>query len=516
MNRPLLKYSKLVDLKYKIILYMSFILLCSLVGFIYGYIIPLVPMGTIKMMMLPIFFIALVGIWAMPEKDEFLENKVRFGFFIFLMFWCMWPEYLSLIKLPGDPWMSPQRILIYILLLMSLIMFSVSKSSKNTLYNNFINNRMIFILVLVFMFASLISIFFSKTIEFSTTYFIKDLMFNFLVFFIASTLITKEEHLKVIFKICIFSAIILSLMAFYENSLNQTIWAHHLPRGMFAANEEVQKILTPMFRFGDYRVKGSSLTSLEYAELLSYILPMCLYYFLENKNTFIKFMMVIAIVLIFYAIVVSRSRLGLVGAIVSISNYSFIISIRYWRLNKHSLIGPALLVMYPAGLIAFGLLIGFSTTLSSMILGGSGHAGSTNARPEMWIKGLPMVAERPFFGYGLNMGASTLNYTTQGGFLTIDTFILQIMLETGLIGGVAFVLIFLFGSFQTSKVYINSKSDDGFGKMGAAIASILLAFIVIKIVLSQRSNHPLLFLLLGVITNYYVTTYKNKDAKLTT
>lgn len=508
MDNPLVKYSKLKNIRNRIFLYSFFVILCSIVGIIYGLYLPLVPMSTVKMMLLPILLIGLIGIWMMPERETFFENKTRVIFYVFLLFWCLWPEYLSLVELPGDPWMSPQRVLIYIILIMALLMYSVSINAKQRLGNSYKENKAIFIIVLVFMLASFVSIFFSANMELSTTYLIKDLMFNFLVFFLAATLIHKEEHLKTIFKICIFSAIVLSLMAFYENSLNQTIWSYHLPRNFFAGGEEMQKILSPKFRFGDYRVKGSSLTSLEYAELLSYILPMCLYYFLDNKNKAIKSLMILVMILMFYAIIVSRSRLGLVGAIIGISSYSFLISIRTWQINKQSLTGAALMTLYPAGISTLGFLIASSQTLTNMILGSSGHAASTNARPEQWAKGLPMIAERPFFGYGLNMGATTLDYRTPGGTLTIDTYLLQIMIETGILGGLAFVSIFILGGIKAAKHYSNSQIDDGFAKMGAAIASILLSFIVIKLVLSQRGNHPLLFLLLGSMANFYLLTDK--------
>lgn len=510
MNKPLLKYSNLVNTRSKIVLYVSFIVLCSTVGIVYGLYLPLVPMSTVKMMLLPILILGLIGIWMMPEKEKFLENKLRAGLYTFLAFWCVWPPYLSLIKLPGDPWMSPQRILIYILLIISFLMFSVSRDAKTKLHDNYRNNKVIFLATLIFMFTSLISVFFSNDLNISITAFVKDMLFNFLVFFIAATIISHEKYLKMIFLICIFSALILGLMGIYENTLNQTIWSFHLPMSLFANTEDVQKILTPKFRFGDYRVKGSSLTSLEYAELLSYVLPMCLYYLLENKNKFFKIFILLLIFIMIYAIIVSRSRLGLVGALISLSSYSLLISIRNWHIYRHSLVGAAMMTLYPAGLAVMGILIALSTTLTNMIFGSSssGHIDSTQARFDQWSMGLSLIAERPIFGYGLNMGASTLNYRTPGGTLTIDSFILSITLETGIIGGLAFILLFIAGSFKAAKVYILSGEKSQFTRMAGAVASILLTFLIIKGVLSQRYNHVLLFMLLGIVTSYRI--HKNK------
>lgn len=445
----------------------------------------------------------------MPERNEFLEGKTLAGLYIFLFFWMVWPPYLSLIKLPGDPWISPQRIIIYILLALVMIMFSVSRKAKRILSDNYTDNRGMFIALLFLIFASFMNIFFSKNIVMSSNEFIKGAMFNFLVFFIAATLIYDKKRLHTVFLICIFCALTLGIMSFYETTLSQTIWSYHLPRSAFANSENIQTILTPKFRDGFFRVKVSSLTSLEYAELLAYTIPMCLYFLLDKKGKIIRSLMIITILVIIYAIVVSRSRLGLVGAIVGISNYSYLFTLRLNYLNKGSLLGPALLTLYPAGLVALGVLITSSTTLSNMILGGGGQVGSTNARYDMWAKGLPLIASRPIFGYGLNQGAGVLNYRSPSGVLTIDSYILSLILDTGLIGGFSFIMIFLFGSIKTSKAYIHATEDDEFGKMAAALSSIFLAFLIIKIVLSQDYNHTLLFILLGIATHYRLKNPKS-------
>lgn len=502
MSKPLVKYSILARKSRKIALYVFIAFLAVILSGMFGLYMPILPTSSIKFILLPIFILALIGIWIMPERHEFLEDKTRIGLYIFLGLWMVWPDYISLIRLPGDPWMSPQRIIIYTLLIFALIMFSVSKNVKHILHENYNENRWLFRALLILLFASLMSIFFSKTINYSVSEFIKDLMFNYFIFFLAATLISSEKHLKIIFLICIFSALILGLISFHENTLSQTIWSHHLPRDIFAYTEDMQKILSPRFRDNLYRVKGSSLTSLEYAELLSYILPMCLYYLFDNRGKFMKPLMIITILVIFYAIIVSRSRLGLVGAIVSMMNYSFLIAIRTWQIDRASLVGPALLTLYPALLVTVGILITSSTTLSNMILGGGGQASSTNARFDMWSKGLPLIAKQPIFGYGLGRGANELNYRTFSGGLTIDTYILQVFLETGLIGGFAFLILFSLGTKKASQIYTQSSENNSFGKMGAAIGSILMSFLFIKLVLSQQYNNTLIFFLVGIVTHY--------------
>lgn len=502
MKRPQVKYSIFARKDRKIALYIFIAFLAVSFGGLYGLFLPILPFSIFKFMLLPILVFVLLGIWAMPERDTCSENNIKIGLYIFLGFWMVWPPYLSLIKLPGDPWLSPQRIIIYGLVFLILIMFSVSRNTKHILRENYRENRRLFIALFVLIFASFMSIFFSPSIESSTSIFIKYVVFNYLVFFLAATLVSDEKTLKIIFLICIFSALILAVMALYENTLSQTIWSYHLPRETFGFSEDMEKILSPRFRDGAYRVKGSSLTSLEYAELLSYILPMCLYYLIDNKSKLMKPIAVMTILVIFYAIIVSRSRLGLVGAIVSISNYSFLVSLRSQRIHKKSLVGPALLTLYPAALVTVGGLITFSTTLSNMILGGGGQEASTNARYDMWAMGLPLIAKQPIFGYGVGKGARALNYRTPSGDLTIDSYILGMFLDTGLVGGFAFLIFFTLGIIKASRSYTHAPDKDGYSKMGAALASTLLAFLFIKIVLSQASNHTLVYLLIGVVAHY--------------
>ena len=114
-----------------------------------------------------------------------------------------------------------------------------------------------------------------------------------------------------------------------------------------------------------------------------------------------------------------------------------------------------------------------------------------------------------YSGMAYPQGASALNFRSPSGVLTIDTYILSNTLETGLVGGIAFIVLFVIGSIKSAKVYTYSNDDDKFEKMAAALASTLIAFLVVKMVLSQHYNHTLLFLILGIVTHFRINRKKS-------
>ena len=123
---------------------------------------------------------------------------------------------------------------------------------------------------------------------------------------------------------------------------------------------------------------------------------------------------------------------------------------------------------------------------------------SRRARTDQWHKGIPLIVRNPI-GHGIGMAGITLDYHSPGGLLTIDSYWLANLLEYGILG----FLIF-FGMVFAGVIYAaRSAYDDRTKNLEYAFlipASVsLLVWTVIKIACAEQGNHPIVFMILGMI-----------------
>jgi O-antigen ligase len=186
----------------------------------------------------------------------------------------------------------------------------------------------------------------------------------------------------------------------------------------------------------------------------------------------------------------SGSRGGWLGAIVSIPVFVAILSIRKLKQSKVSLV-PA--IAGAAGLILVGCLVALinvSHTFHDMVLGGASEASSTQARYNQWAMGIPYIKSNPITGHGLDVGGGLIGDQ-------IDSYILSLVLETGVPGLVFFVGMLLLPIWYGLRSYLYDMSE--YGALAGALACSFIAFTENRLVLSQRENHMLFFSLLAIV-----------------
>jgi O-antigen ligase len=165
-------------------------------------------------------------------------------------------------------------------------------------------------------------------------------------------------------------------------------------------------------------------------------------------------------------------------------------SIRKGKNNRVSL-APAIVGL--TGLISFTVVIVLIlvwTRAHNMVLGGGDAAASNNGRYEQWVAGIPFIKANPITGHGF----------TTGGYLiaqSIDSYILSLLLETGLPGLIFFVGLLLLPVWYGVRNFLYNMSESG--AVAGALACSFLAFATNRLVLSQRENHMLIFSLLAIV-----------------
>ena len=234
---------------------------------------------------------------------------------------------------------------------------------------------------------------------------------------------------------------------------------------------------------------------LSFGEFEAIVIPIALFFILYRRSVFERSLGWVAAFGGIVGIFCSGSRGGYLGVLLSAPVFVAVWSIRKAKHNRASL-APAIVGL--TGALAFTavvVLIFVWKRAHNMVLGGGEEAASNQGRYEQWVTGLPLIKSNPLTGHGLAQGGYLIN-------MSIDSYVLSLLLETGVPGLVFFVGLLLLPIWYGVRNFIFDMSESG--AVAGALACSFLAFANNSLVLSERENHTLSFFLLAiaVVMNY--------------
>ena len=298
----------------------------------------------------------------------------------------------------------------------------------------------------------------------------------------------------------IVAGVILSLIAVQEFRIQHVLWFNSIPSFLKVDDPNVQNLLAVHMRAGTdrYRTIATYATSLGLSEFLALSTPFALHFvFGASYNIFNRALAALSIPLILYGILLTDSRLGFVGFLISIVMYGFFRGALEWRQHRASLWGPAIVLSYPAVFSLFVVAIFSVQRLRVMTLGGGKTQASTLARADQVRMGIPKVLKHPL-GFGIGRGADALNYRNAGGGLTIDTYWLLIALDYGVIGFIVF-----YGIILTATTYgffgIVRGTKEREQNMLIPLTIALVSYFIIKSIYAGVENQSIIFMMLGAV-----------------
>jgi hypothetical protein len=273
----------------------------------------------------------------------------------------------------------------------------------------------------------------------------------------------------------------------------------HIPSFLKIEDDNVKRILTPTYRAyeGKYRSQATFTTPLGMAEYLAMTMPFIMHYMLTAKRLTVKIAAAISVPFLLYVILISGSRLGVVGFGVSILIYGLVWGILRWR-RSPDVIGPAIVLAYPivfAVAIAASLFVG---KIRTHVWGGGAQLPSTLARITQWKMGIPKILSNPI-GHGIGTGGQVLGYVDPSGNGTIDSYYLLILLEFGFFGFIIYYGLIVASIYYSLRSVLTTKNLDSELALLAPIGISLSAFLVTKAVFSNTDNHSLAFMMMGMV-----------------
>ena len=447
----------------------------------------------------PLAILALLIIWALPERARIPDKMLTRFFIAFMVAMLIWPNYLALDVGPL-PWITASRLIGVPMVLLLLICLSQSAEFRGVIKNALAANPTITKMMLIFSGLCVISVGFSTSPSESANHLIIAIVNWVAVFFVSLYVFSKPRGVENFVILLWCATIFWCAMGFWEWWFSRLPWADSIPSFLAVEDETVQRILAGTVRSatGVYRVQGKYTTPLGLAEFMALMTPFLLHYMLEARWWLTRIAAAITLPIVFWTITSTDSRLGAVGFMLSFMFYLLFWGGRRWLHDRNSLFGPAVTLAYPIIFVMFIIATFTVRRLRAMVWGDGAQAASDAARQVQMDMGLDDIMSRPW-GYGIGRGGEALGYMNPAGILTIDNYYLSILLEIGVLGFIVYYGMFLVAIVRGGWRGILDPSEATVWAIPAVIS--LANFVVIKSVLSQQEGHPLVFALLGMVVS---------------
>lgn len=450
--------------------------------------------------------IVILALWLMAAPRVVSDRGCRWALMAFLTLYVVWPSYIS-IRIPGLPWIHFARVALAIMSLLFLYCIFNSREIRRDIASAIDANRLLCLCLAGYVASQFMSVAFSPSPGNTAARFFVAQVFWTLPFFVTLAVIRTEKQMMTLLLLVVGIASFEALLGLIETYQKQIVWLRWLPPGFTADLEYLDRILRDLSRDGRYRARGSFLLPLTFAELLAIILPLAYYLLIYQPGRAARIFGAVAVILILPGIFVSNTRLGVNAALVSTAGAVGLAALRLWVRRKESLVGPFVLTMMPLVFCSLVLLLLFNAAVGNATFGGGSTQASTEARFEQWSAGIPKILSSPLFGRGIGGASEILGFFNAGGIPTIDTYMLSVVLEVGIVGAAFFVGSFLVAIVTGSRLFLSA--DRPIYLLSGALAASCAGFLVIKLVLSQVENHMIMFVMVAMLVRLNALSVRN-------
>jgi hypothetical protein len=478
----------------------------SVACFFYGFYFSAMAPARIMPFTVPLAVLAGLVVWTLPSGSYAPTRALEPLYFAFFAALILWPNYLA-IALPGLPWVTLLRMIVVPLILVFLICISASPDFRRKLAEVLNTDKWIWRLLVAYVALQTFSLAVSIDPGASINRYLIAQMNWTAIFFVSVVVFMRKGFATHWSRMLIMMLFVLCFLAIWESRVGRLPWAGHIPSIFKIEDESVLRILAGGSRAasGIYRVSGTATTPLGLAEILGLATPFAIHILLERYPIIFRILGGLYIPIAMYAILLTDSRLGMVASLASMMIYLLFWGLIRWRQQRQGMIGPIVVLTYPAMFLAFMAATFAIGRLRARVWGNGTQAASDESRREQWAMAIPKALKRPW-GYGYGKGGTALGFTNGAGVLTIDSYYLSVLLELGFAAFVVYYGMMLRAAWTASNTVIGSRQDQEI-RLLLPMAVALLNFVLVKSVFSQDANHPLIFMMLGAVV---ALTYRSR------
>ena len=335
-----------------------------------------------------------------------------------------------------------------------------------------------------------------------------------MLFAISTWLTMRTKFVAGMARVLAWTVIVVALSAIYEFHVKRVVWLDHLPSFLKVDAELLATIGDSQARAGTdvYRARGPFAAALFFAEYLAIAFPFVVHLMLRSKEIWKVAALGAGALAVCCAMYMTNSRSAMIGMLLSLLVYGFMMAWRTRVYNKSSLVGTTVVLAYPTVILFMvGLVLSWNR-LRVLVLGGGQNAASDDARKIQWVMGIPKVLTHPL-GHGVGRAGEVLGYRNPAGELTIDSYYLSLLIEYGPLGLLTFIAIFGTASWLGFRYYNRAETEDEM--MLAPMTMAMFNFLVIKAILSAENNMPVAFVILGAMVGVFGQIAKRTAPEVT-
>jgi O-Antigen ligase len=496
-ERILPPYTKRVDDNQhrlqRILVFTGLILFAMLMGFF----IAVLPIQAVFIPVTPIVLMFLVALWMAPDVDPHLDKPIIAGYFVFFYVALIWPNYIAF-NLPGLPWISMQRLVMFVVLGLGLYALASSSRMRGEVKEVMSAHPVMLRLFLAWVVIQAIMMVVAggTTISRWIHY---QIVWNFL-FMISAWIHCRPGMPTKIANAMIIGCAITAVLAVAEVQNEKPIWADNIPAFLGVDPTLLEILQSSQGRSGDglYRARSIHLTSVNYAEFIGVFLPFVLHAIIAARSALRRVAAILLLVLLFSVALMTNARSALVAFVVGIPFFAFIWAFRRFKTgaSERDLIGPASIWAIPVAGLTIAAAVLFIGRVRVRVLGGGQHQSSDDGRSAQWDMAMPKMLQNPV-GYGVDKAGDVVPYTNLAGVPTIDAYPINLIIDYGVVGFLVFVGLFLTAIYVGVKSYWRAETPDEM--IAGPAAGAILAFLVSRLILSAEGAQFIAFALAGMI-----------------
>jgi hypothetical protein len=463
--------------------------------------------------------IGLVLLWAMPDFPIAPLKKMRVIYFIFLVVFLCVPNYYT-VQVSALPWISAHRISLFPLIMLFALSLSMSSKIRGDIVRVMSANRWVATGLIGFgvmiLLSLLTSISFSSSLSSATDAALE----WFLPFFITLYVVRSDADVEKVVKIIGLCAVLVCSIGIADFVLQRRLALEAMPHGLLErlmeSNLSVMRMVNSSpFRNGIYRASSIFGESNSFGEFAIIVLPIGIFFAFCRDNLRGRVFGYCLIFVCVAAVFCSGARGGYFSIATGTASFIGLWYARSRKLTPNSL-APMIVVVIACILFTLATVaVIFWPRAHNLVLGDGAAASSTDARFQQWELAKPHIIANPITGHGFSLGAEVIANGNEALGYTIDSYPLSLVVETGVPSLVFFCMAAFGAIWYGSKRYLADPSV--YGSLSGALACAVVTFTTFRLVLSQRENHTLFFLLLSLIavsrTNHLLSIVRSTGHK---
>lgn len=391
---------------------------------------------------------------------------------LFLIAYILIPSYVFQLAV-GPIYLSIDRFLFLVLLAYWLFGLMFLPKVFVRMVNVILSQKVLFIFYFISQIILFVSSYLSGEVASlnGSIYFI---LYTLVLTLIAVTIPLSAIFLNKLSNIFLFVSIVLIIVSFFEIIMGTNPLAPFVDINKMT---EMQKAAFSDINMDEsIRIKGTFSNPLTFGQFVVLVVPIL--FFLKKYNTH-KTIVNLTIVLLTLAGLLTRSRATFI-----IIMLTFLFAAYYYFKSINFSKRVLFVFLFSFIIIA---LVSLNPDVTSFF-GGKELTRDQNRETQL-TNAVPLILNKPYFGYGQGQGTNILDYgTLSGGSPTIDNYFLSCVLDCGIIGlifGILFFFKVLF-LFRVPRNYLPIY----FG---------LIFFIINLFTLSLTEVHPIFYFVLSIL-----------------